>query len=108
MLVFVIKEIRMKKNISLYKLSQMTDISRTYLRKIENNEVCNPSLHILQLIADALDVGVKSLFYETIEIKALKKELNKRIDKYGLNSPEVLEISQIIDLLINIDMNENR
>ncbi len=27
-----------------------------------------------------------------------------RIDKFGLNSNEVLEISQIIDLLINIDM----
>ena len=108
MLVFVIKEIRMKKNISLYKLSQMTDISRTYLRKIENNEVCNPSLHILQLIAKALNVGVKRLFYETIELKNLKNELNRRIDKYGISSPEVLEISQIIDLLINIDMNENR
>lgn len=106
MLVFVIKNIRERKNISLYKLSQMTDISRTYLRKIENNESCNPSISILQLIADSLEVKIKDLFYETIEITNLKKEMYKRIKKFGLNSNEVLEISHIIDLLINIDMNE--
>ena len=69
MLVFVIKEIRMKKNISLYKLSQMTDISRTYLRKIENNEVCNPSLHILQLIAKALNDKPLPVYGEGINVR---------------------------------------
>ena len=42
----------------------------------------------------------------TAETKGLKKEMYKRIDKYGLDSKEVLEISQTIDLLINVDMNK--
>ena len=103
MIIFVIKQIREKKNITQYKLSQMTDISRTYIRNLENNKMSNPSVHILIMIADALKVNVKDLFYTKMDLKGLKKEMYKRIDKYGLNSPEVMEISQLIDLLINID-----
>lgn len=108
MIIFNIENIRESKGISLNKLHRLTGISRAYLYDLENNRRSNPSLHILQLIADALDVGVKSLFYETVEVKNLKKELYKRIDKYGLNSPEAMEISQVIDLLVNIDLTERR
>lgn len=107
MLVFVIKQLRESKNITQYQLSQMTDISRTYIRNLENNKKCNPTIHILSLIAEALEVNIKDLFYSTIEIEKLRKEMHHRIDKYGINSNEVLEVSQIIDLLVNIKMNEN-
>lgn len=99
MIVFVIKQLRESKGISQYKLSQMTDISRTYIRNLENNKKCNPSLHILSLIAEALRVRIKDLFYDDLDIENLKKELNHRVEKYGLNSKKVLEISQIIDML---------
>jgi transcriptional regulator with XRE-family HTH domain len=102
MFIFVIKQLRESKNISQYKLSQMTDISRTYIRNLENNKKCNPTLGILSLIADALDVKIKDLFYEDLQINELRNEMHKRIDKYGINSKEVMDISQIIDLLINI------
>lgn len=102
MFVFVIKNIRKNKNLSLYKLSQLTGISRTYLRDLENNKKFNPSISTLEKISSALDVNVKKLFYSTLDIEDLRKELHKRIDIYGLNSKEVLEISQIIDLLLNI------
>lgn len=102
MFVFVIKQLREKKNISQYKLSQMTDISRTYIRNLENNKKCNPTLGILSLIAEALDVQIKDLFYEDIQIEELKQELNRRVEKYGLRAKETMEISQIIDTLINI------
>ena len=104
MFVFNIKRIREKKNISIRKLSHMTDISRTYLSNLENNKRVNPTLSALYSIATALNVDVKDLFYSDIELSKLKKEMYKRIDKYGINSPEALEISQIIDLLINIDL----
>lgn len=107
MFIFVIKELRKNKNISQYKLSQMTDISRTYLRNLENNKKCNPSMHILSLIAEALEVNVKDLFYTEADLKYLKKELNDKIDRYGLHSKEVMEISQIIDLLVNIKMKKD-
>lgn len=102
MVVFVIKEIRKKKNISQYKLSQMTDISRTYIRNLEKNKLCNPSINILLLIAEALEVNIKDLFYTTLDIDKLKNKMYKKIDKYGLNSDEVMEISQVLDLLINL------
>jgi transcriptional regulator with XRE-family HTH domain len=101
MFVFVIKQLRESKNISQYKLSQMTDVSRTYLRNLENNKKCNPTLGILSLIAEALDVRVRDLFYEDLQIEELKEELNRRVEKYGLRAKETMEISQIIDLLIN-------
>lgn len=99
MIVFVIKQIRESKKVSQYKLSQMTDISRTYIRNLENNKKCNPSLHILSLIADALQVNIKDLFYSELDIKYLRKELHRRINKYGLNSKKTLEMSRIIDVL---------
>ena len=104
MIVFNIKKIREKQNISIRKLSQLTGLSRTYLSNLENNKRVNPTLSSLSAIADAFNVDIKDLFYSDIELNKLKKEMDHRIDKYGINSEETLEISQIIDLLINIEM----
>lgn len=104
MLVFVIKKIRQNKNITLYELSKRTDISRTYLRLIENNDNVNPTTRILEDIAEALEVNIKDLFYSTSDIDTLKQEMYRRIDKFGINSKEVMEVSQIIDLIVNMEM----
>lgn len=104
MIVFNIKKIREDRKISIRKLSKITDISRTYLSDLENNRRSNPTLLILENIATALDVNIKDLFYSELDINNLKEEMYSRIDKYGIKSTEALEISQIIDLLINIDM----
>nr|DAI88300.1 MAG TPA: helix-turn-helix domain protein [Caudoviricetes sp.] len=104
MIVFRIKQIRESKNITAYRLAKDTNISRSYLSELENNKKMNVSLEVLVNIADYLNVNVKDLFYTTFDIKSLKQELYNRIDKYGINSKEALEVSQIIDLLINIDM----
>lgn len=106
MLIFIIKNIRKNKNISLYKLSQLTGLSRTYLRNIENNTLCNPTLQCLETIANALNVRIKHLFYELNELDKLKEEMYKRIELFGINSEEVLEVSQTIDLLINVDFSK--
>lgn len=108
MFVFRIKEIREKKNITLYRLSKETGISRSYLTDLENNKKTNPSLETAYKISLALKVNIKDLFYSTLDIEKLKNELNKRIDMFGLNSKEVAEISQLIDLLINIEMKETK
>lgn len=106
MLIFVIKQIRNNKNISLYELSKKTNISRTYLRTLENNRKTNPTMHVLESIAQALNVNIKDLFYSDLEIENLKQEMYKKIDEFGIRSKEVLEISQVIDLLINIEMRD--
>lgn len=106
MFIFRIKEVREKKNITLYKLEKETGISRSYLHALENNKKSNPSLATMYKISNALDVNIRDLFYATADINSLKEEMYARIDKYGLNSAEVMEISQVIDLLINIEIQE--
>ena len=104
MYIFAIKPLRKSRNISLYELSNLTGISRTYLRNLENNKSFNPTLFILDKIAKALNVTIKDLFYYDNDIDDLKKEMYFRIEKYGIDSKEVLEVSQVVDLLINIKM----
>ena len=106
MYIFAIKPLRKSRNISLYELSNLTGVSRTYLRNLENNKSFNPTLFILDKIAEALNVTIKDLFYYDNDIEDLREEMNIRIEKFGIHSKEVLEISQIIDLLINVKMNE--
>ena len=79
-------------------------MSYSYLSELENNKVYNPSLKTMYSIAKALDVKVDDLFYSELDIDSLKEEMYKRIDQYGLGSKEVMEISQIIDLLINVKL----
>ena len=104
MYIFAIKPIRKKKNLTLYELSKRTGISRTYLRNLENNKQFNPTMFILKKISEVLEVEIKDLFYSPYEIEILKEEMNRRIDKYELDSKEVMEVSQIIDLLVNLKM----
>lgn len=104
MIVFRIKQIRESKNVTAYRLAKDVKISRSYLSELENNKKMNVSLQVLVDIADYLNVNVKDLFYTTFDINSLKQKMYRRIDKYGINSPEALEVSQIIDLLININM----
>lgn len=102
MFVFVIKNVRKSKNITLYRLVKNTGLSYSYLSELENNKVYNPSLKTMYSIARALEVKVDDLFYSELDIDSLKEEMYKRIDQYGLGSKEVKEISQVIDLLINV------
>lgn len=106
MQIFVIKMLRASKNITLYKLSKDTNLSRTYLRNLENNKTFNPTMLVLEKIARALNVNIKQLFYSLDEIEHLRKEMYRRIDIYGLGSKEVMEISQIIDLLVNVKLKD--
>lgn len=106
MYIFAIKPLRKSRNVSLYELSNLTGVSRTYLRNLENNKSFNPTLFILDKIAEALNVTIKDLFYYDNDIEDLREEMNIRIEKFGIHSKEVLEISQIIDLLVNVKMNE--
>ncbi len=103
MFVFMVKNIREGKKISLNELSKRTGISKSYLHDLENNKRFNVSLDKLYDIANVLNVNVKDLFYSELDIENLREKLHDRIDKYGISSKETLEISQIIDLLVNLN-----
>lgn len=107
MFVFIIKNVREAKNITLYRLMKLTGLSYSYLSELENNKVFNPSLKTMYTIANALNVKVDDLFYSELDLEKLREEMHNRIEIFGLDSKEVLEVSQIIDLLINVKMKES-
>lgn len=102
MFIFVIKKIRNQKRMKLNELCLKTKLSRSYLTKLENNHLNTCSLETLKKISDAIEVNIKDLFYTTDDIEDLKEELNEIVDEHGLDSEEGLEMSRLIDLLINI------
>ncbi|WP_206921865.1 helix-turn-helix domain-containing protein [Alicyclobacillus acidoterrestris] len=59
-----IAEIRKQKKMSIYALAKKAGVNQSYLWKLENNERYNPSMAILQKLADALDVSVLDLWKE--------------------------------------------
>lgn len=102
--VFTIKFLRKDRHISQRKLSKMSGVSRPYLSNLEENRRFNPSMDTLGKIADALGVDIKDLFYSELELGALQQELDNHVIKYGLRSKKVLEISRVVDLLMNLEM----
>lgn len=57
----LIKEVRMKKNITLVELSRLTGINRGHLSRIEREEK-EPKISTLVQIALALKVDIKELY----------------------------------------------
>ncbi len=107
MFVFIIKNVRESKNITLYRLMKLTGLSYSYLSELENNKVFNPSLKTMHIIATALNIKIDDLFYSELDLEKLREEMHNKIEIFGLDSKEVLEVSQIIDLLINVKMKES-
>jgi XRE family transcriptional regulator of biofilm formation len=56
-----IRELRLKKGISINKLSRMTGISKSYLSFLERDIKSNPSLEILKKIVESLDTEIEYL-----------------------------------------------
>lgn len=107
MIIFTIKIIRKNKNITLKELSINSGISISYLSELENNRVDNVSIDVLYKISKALDEDIKNIFFADSEIFELKKEMYKRMDKYGYKAKETLEISNIIDLIVSKKAEKN-
>jgi transcriptional regulator with XRE-family HTH domain len=55
-----LRRLRMKKGLSQYALAKEADVSREYIRKLETGE-SDPTVGMLQRLADALDVPVTDL-----------------------------------------------
>lgn len=61
MIVFHIKEIRIKKKLSQKQLAEMSGVSKSYLSELENDLKC-PTILVLCKIADSLKVKVEDLY----------------------------------------------
>ena len=58
---YFVGEVRYEKGLSLRKLAEEANISKSYLQRIEAGEAA-PSLEVMVRIARALEVGLDSLY----------------------------------------------
>ncbi|MCI7263465.1 MAG: cupin domain-containing protein [Clostridium sp.] len=65
-----IKELRKQKNLTIQKLSEMTDLSIGYLSNLERNQA-SPTLNNLQKICASLDITVRDLLLPRNEERVL-------------------------------------
>lgn len=59
-----LKEVLIKRNVSMSRLSRMTDISYNTIQALCRDTRRNVSLHTLSLIAEALEIPISDLYYE--------------------------------------------
>jgi transcriptional regulator with XRE-family HTH domain len=60
-----LKAVLAEKNMSMSKLSRLSDISFSTISRIINDEHYSPTLNTLERIAKALNVSVSELYEET-------------------------------------------
>ena len=96
---YMLKSMRTDRGFSLNKLSQLTGISKSYLSLIERDIQRNPSLDVLEKLAQSFNIEVEDL---------VKKNNNDRTSIKGYIKVEIelseehlnpLKLQQIKDLL---------
>ena len=90
-----IKNIREEKKLGLNETARLAGISPSYLSDIEKGNKTNPSMEVLQKIADALDVSIEEFFKSE---PASQQELKEWDDKYNPNG-ELAEQVKFIESL---------
>lgn len=108
MFIFLIKDIREEKEISLYQLSKMTGISYSYLFDLENNRKDNPTLKVLHKISIVFEKNIKDLYIATSDIETVRNWMHKSIEENGLNHPKTYKYSHLLDELLNMLQEEKK
>lgn len=85
-------EILHERNMSIYQLAIMSDISEACIRNWYSKRNYSPSLDSLQKIAEALNISIVQLF----------------IDKDDMLYPVDLETKELIDGFIKLDNNKKQ
>lgn len=94
------KELRIKKGVSIYQLSKQSDISETYIRRIEQG-INQPSIQVLQALLPELQTTISEFFYEeniSNDYSPLEKSL---IKEFRMLSEEKSEAIHAMVKLLN-------
>ena len=84
-----IKHFRLAKDYSVNKLANIAGISQSYLREIELGNK-NPTVEVLSLICDALDITLCEFFDETNNSDFVENPLFERIYRLTPKQREAL------------------
>ena len=94
-----LRNLRKRKNISVYKLSNLTDISANYIHAVERGDN-QPSIYILERILACLDYNLAEFFSEDSEIMYPSDFERKLIETVrfidGDKSRLILELAKVI------------
>lgn len=58
-----IKQLRLEKSLTLSELAERSGVAKSYLSKIERSIQSNPSIQLLEKLADALSVSIDDILY---------------------------------------------
>jgi len=86
----ILKTTRKSKNISVYKLSQLSGVSETHIRDLERG-VRNPSFDTLRRLAEPMEISLSELFNDSEEMAFLNKEEKELLDCFRLLSKDKSE-----------------
>ncbi len=85
-----LKKVRESKNISVYKLSQLSGVSETHIRDLERGDR-NPSFDTLSRLAEPLGLKLSELFNESDEVSFLNSDEKELVECYRLLSDDKAE-----------------
>ncbi len=80
-----LKEIRKSKNISVYKLSQLSSVSETHIRDLERGDR-NPSFDTLSKLVKPLGLSLSDLLKETEDVSYLSNEEKELVECFRMLS----------------------
>ena len=85
-----LKSIRVAKNMSVYKLSQLSGVSETHIRDLERGDR-NPSVDTLCRLVEPMGVPLSELFTESNNMTVLSDEEKALLDCYRMLSKDKAE-----------------
>lgn len=83
----VIRELRIQKNMSLDELSNITNVSKSYLYRLEQNQRNNPTIFVINRLSNALELDIKAMEKLLVNEECKEqKEYISNIDRVLLNN----------------------
>ncbi|WP_106496635.1 helix-turn-helix domain-containing protein [Lentibacillus sp. Marseille-P4043] len=96
-----IQRIRKKKGLTLSECAERAKISKSYLSNIERNLNHNPSIHIIEKIATALGVELRTLIGSGLEAQLFLEnewlEFVNDLKKSGIRKDQLQEYKKVIE-----------
>ena len=100
-----LRNFRGERKLSLAALAEESNMSETYLWRLENGRSCNPSVGVLYKLAAALDMSIVALLEESVRVDSVKMaDLPANLRDFIEESGEELDISEEdIEMLLSIE-----
>lgn len=96
-----IAELRRQKGESLQKVADAAGVTKTHIWELERGRTGNPSLSVIQNLADHFGVSIASLVGEDIDADDKDQELGRMFRLAGkLEEEERRTIEEMIELLL--------